>query len=1033
MPGSAVKNVEDIYALSSLQQRMLVRALAAPHQGALVEQLTCTLQGDLDAAALRRAWQTVVARHPALRTALVWEGLKKPLQIVRRQVTVPWHEEDLGALPPKQRQRQCQAILAAQREKPFQLTRAPLMRLALVRIDHRRYQFAWTCHHLVTDGWCLGLVLGEVIECYEAFRRGGEPQLPPARPFRDYIAWLQKQDSRDAEAFWQQYLAGFSKPVALPLPRPRPMDVVAERPFQEVCVELSETTTVRLAGHAAARRLPTSTWVEGAWALLLARYSGQDDVVFGITVSGRPSDLPGAESIVGPFINNVPVRVRAAQQGSAVSWLAALQASKTDVQTYAHCPLEEIHRVSAIPEGGRLFETLVVFENYPLDTERLRRRSSLEIEQIRGTATAHFPMALIAVPGRRLALRLQYDTRRFAAWVAEALLAQLCSLIEQLTADPGASLADLPLDRSAGPFGFDERNVVSSYVPGPTEDARRQKLSAGRQPAQGQDTTSAPPQAMIVDSWGHPAPLGMPGELVLRRATAGERLPGCEEPATDEPAVRHDRARWMRTGGCWRRLPGGRIEYLGRTDDPVQLEGYRIDPDEMGSVLAAHPLVRDAAVVARRDPAGQVRLAAYIVPADESRTLLDPDRHALLIDRLRRWLAERFPQAVVPGSLVALEEIPRAAGGEVDLDALPPPARPRPEEAGPPVAPRDPIEAQLAMIWSELLGVHPVGITDHFMELGGDSALAISLFSRIEDHFQRKLPLVSLFHEPTIEYLASLLRRPEEGEGQSTLVPLRPGGDRLPLYCVHPAGGTVFCYLELARHLDQGRAVYGLQARGIDGRLPPHTSVEEMAEHYGQVIRRHQPQGPYALCGWSTGGIIAFELARQLHAQGQKVSTLALFDAAIPDPDRQTFDGSDLLPLLSMLFPGEPEERLRQLQDATSEEQLEYFRHRAELAQLVVAGAAAGQTQNVYEVFQANMEAIIHYRPQPYPGDIVLFRATESATPMHGDPQLGWGRWVAAVEVYEVPGSHLSIFRPPAIRTLARQLDACLRSRSGAP
>jgi thioesterase domain-containing protein len=221
------------------------------------------------------------------------------------------------------------------------------------------------------------------------------------------------------------------------------------------------------------------------------------------------------------------------------------------------------------------------------------------------------------------------------------------------------------------------------------------------------------------------------------------------------------------------------------------------------------------------------------------------------------------------------------------------------------------------------------------------------------------------------------------------------------------------------------RPIYGLQAVGVEGEATPQTEVAEMAAHYRQEIQRHQPTGPYLVCGWSSGGILAFEVARQLEADGEQVGLLALFDAGVQG-DRE-FTTEDFLPMLLTMFPGEDEAEIQALQDEGPEAQLAWFQRRAELAQLVVAGAAATQAQYVFEVFQANINAIAQYQPQPYEGRITLFRASEHATPMHADPKLGWGRWASGgVDVFEVPGNHVTMFREPTIAELAAQLERCL-------
>jgi thioesterase domain-containing protein len=215
-----------------------------------------------------------------------------------------------------------------------------------------------------------------------------------------------------------------------------------------------------------------------------------------------------------------------------------------------------------------------------------------------------------------------------------------------------------------------------------------------------------------------------------------------------------------------------------------------------------------------------------------------------------------------------------------------------------------------------------------------------------------------------------------------------------------------------------------LQAQGIDGALAPHTTIEAMASHYIRAMKSAQAAGPYRVCGWSTGGIIAFEIARQLRDAGDEVGLVALFDAGIPRPG-ENFGEADIAPMLGMMFPGEDPEKLKALQSLPAAEQLEYFRGRAEMAQLLVDGAGAAQAQRIFEVFQANMQAAVQYQPEAIDARVTLFRAADDGTPMHADPVLGWGPW-AEVEVIPTIGSHLTMFQSPAVEELARLLDARL-------
>ena len=284
-------------------------------------------------------------------------------------------------------------------------------------------------------------------------------------------------------------------------------------------------------------------------------------------------------------------------------------------------------------------------------------------------------------------------------------------------------------------------------------------------------------------------------------------------------------------------------------------------------------------VLAREDAPGEKRLVAYVVAESTA-------------DELRRFLKDKLPDHMVPAVFVLLDTLPLLSNGKIDRRALPAPERPRPELEKSFVAPRDDLELQLAHIWEEVLDVRPISVRDNFFELGGHSLLAIRLFALIEKQLGKKLPLTAVFQGATIEHLASVLRQQATSGPQSSLVAIQPGGSKRPLFLVHPAGGHVFPYVHLAKFLGPDQPCYGLQARGLEDGQDPHTRIEDMAAYYIQALQTVQPTGPYLLGGWSMGGVVAFEMAQQLHAQGQRVALLALLDSRIPTPD-ETFPEED--------------------------------------------------------------------------------------------------------------------------------------------
>nr|AWI62627.1 nonribosomal peptide synthetase [Cystobacter sp.] len=440
-----MQNVEDIYPLTPMQQGMLYHSLAAPGSEVYFEQMCCSLRGRLVPAVLERAWQEVVNRHPALRTAFLWEGLDEPLQVVRQQVTLPWTEEDWRGGDASARGARLERFLEEDRKRGFDFSSAPLMRIALLRFDDDAWCFVWSHHHLLLDGWSLPRLLKEVFTCY-ALLETGQP-LPPSRvrPFREYIGWLQAQPSQGGEAWWRRALEGFTTPTALPVDRALSERIDGEPVFEEQRLTLSPEETRRLQQFARQHQLTLNTLVQGAWALLLGRYSGEDDVLFGVTVSGRPPQLPGVESMIGLFINTLPLRVALPPSRGLLEWLRGLQEQQAELRQYEHTPLVRIHGWSDVPREQPLFSSIVVFENYVVDAAAMRFTSNLKVEEMRFFERTNYPLTVVAAPGEELLLRLIHDVKRFDRPTAAQLLEHFRRLLARMPEMPERALVDLPL------------------------------------------------------------------------------------------------------------------------------------------------------------------------------------------------------------------------------------------------------------------------------------------------------------------------------------------------------------------------------------------------------------------------------------------------------------------------------------------------------------------------------------------------------------------------------------------------------------
>jgi len=452
IPMTSEESVEDIYELAPMQHGMLFHALLEPSAGMYVEQLSCEVRGVLPIERWKEAWQHVLARHPILRSAFLWEGLEKPLQVVSVEAEVPWRLEDLRGLSGDAQQRWIDDFLREDRLQGFDLGTPPLIRCALLRLDDERTLFVWTYHHLLLDGWCFSIVLREVLG---AFEEGVASLPPPSRPYRDYITWLQEQDPARAEVFWRDLLRDFQRPTPLPFSEHQDDSGPAPGTQPVVTRHLSRELTQRLAGFAKEHRLTLNTLVQGAWALVLARASGTDDVIFGVTVSGRPSDLAGAESMVGLFINTLPLRARLDEGASVPAFLSALQAQQGAVEPYSYTSLADIQSWSDAPPGRPLFESLLVFENYPLDASTLLPRSGLTIRDVNTHDRISYPLALVAIPGESLELRVMYAPDRLSPGAAERIARLLEAAVHSLVSAKTVGDIDL-LEPSA-------RRVLSEW------------------------------------------------------------------------------------------------------------------------------------------------------------------------------------------------------------------------------------------------------------------------------------------------------------------------------------------------------------------------------------------------------------------------------------------------------------------------------------------------------------------------------------------------------------------------------------------
>uniref|UniRef100_UPI001C266E4C non-ribosomal peptide synthetase n=1 Tax=Streptomyces sp. AC602_WCS936 TaxID=2823685 RepID=UPI001C266E4C len=526
-------------------------------------------------------------------------------------------------------------------------------------------------------------------------------------------------------------------------------------------------------------------------------------------------------------------------------------------------------------------------------------------------------------------------------------------------------------------------------------------------------------RAYVLDDRLRPVPPGVPGELYI--AGAGLARGYRAQPArtaerfTADPFAAlfgDDGGRMYRTGDIARRTAGGVLEFLGRADQQVKIRGFRVEPGEIETALAAHPDVTRAVVTARPGRAGDKVLVAYLVPAPDARP------GAAEPARLRAELERSLPDYMVPAAFVTLDSLPVTLNGKLDRDALPEPDW----GSGGGRLPRGPREELLCGLFAEVLGVDRVGIDDNFFELGGHSMLATRLAGRVKAVLGADAGVRTLFEAPTVAALLARIDGTAGDDGHDpfgVVLPLRTGGERPPLFCVHPAGGFGWVYSALLRHTDRDQPLYALQARGLSHDEPLPGDIHAMARDYAEQIRKTAPEGPYQLLGWSFGGLVAHAVATRLQEEGAEVSLLTVLDG-YPD----AYDGTEHEvgeeQVLAILLNAAGVDRAAAFGDG----QLE---RAAVLDALRDSGSALAHLDDaaigrMTEVFLNNTLLIQDFTPHRFDGDLVFFAATRDRT----HPELTPASWApyltGRVEEHPLDTDHAGLARPDVLGTIARTL-----------
>ncbi|MBW4597355.1 MAG: amino acid adenylation domain-containing protein [Brasilonema angustatum HA4187-MV1] len=586
--------------------------------------------------------------------------------------------------------------------------------------------------------------------------------------------------------------------------------------------------------------------------------------------------------------------------------------------------------------------------------------------------------------------------------------------------------------------------IVNLYGPTETTLAKcyYQVPSEPREGVQPVGQTLPETQALVLGANHQLCGIGEPGEIVLRtpfRSLGYINAPEEMRSRFVKNHFRNDEGDLLYyTGDHGRYLPDGSLEILGRQDRQVKIRGIRIELGEIETVLGQHPSVHQTVVIAHEE-----RLVAYIITIQDSTPT---------ISEIRRFLSTKLPQYMLPSSFVFLNSLPLTPNGKIDHRALPTPSNINNLDTF--VEPRNQLELQLVQIWSKILKVDKVGVQDNFFDLGGHSLLAPYLMTQIKQLFGKDLPLASLFQNPTIEQLATILQINSDYSNSSCLVPIQPNGSKLPFFCIPGAGGEPFYLYHLGRYLGVDQPLYSFQANNLD-ELESATRIKDMASHYIQAMQAVQPQGPYFLGGHSLGSIVAFEMAAQLLHQRHEVALVVMIDMSAPtSKDKKArierLDWDHARWLIELVKAVEVSLSTNEVSLSTNidisydtlrslpvKEQLKYVLQHLKMVNMLPPNAETTQLKNMVQALKANSLSLINYVPQQiYPGRITLLCASETPperlaskfSEISQDSTCGWSEFSCEpVDIHFVPGNHITMMAEPHVQVLAERLKACIQ------
>lgn len=753
-------NIQDIYSLSPLQEGMYFYSLYKSDSQAYFEQISYAVRGSLDKEIFRESLEKLFARHDVLRTVFNHRKVSKPLQVVLKTVPAPLYFHDIQGLTAEEQDAHIHAFKITDKQTKFDLSRDVLMRVNVLQTGGDRFLIIWSYHHILMDGWCVSLLIDEFYKIYHSILSSQPLRLEPVRPYKNYIKWLTDRDNHSSLPYWTQYLSGYTR--ATPLPRSMagsglvarggsvaeaegsPVAGDAGRESYRAEQKAFELDTARRTGLQAIVLEYGVTWsnlIQMIWGILLAKYNQVNDVVFGLVVSGRPAEVEGVETMIGLFINTIPVRLKYGAGATFSDKLKEIHQASIDANPHQYEQLSEIQSFAEL--GNGLLDHILVFDNYPLSDQLTgisgqgdNDEDGFLLSNVETFEQTNYDLNVLVNLGERVWVNFNFNNIAYTGAFISRVWDHMNLIIDQVIHDPKIAIDDISLvsDQDMKKFfSRDDEFINARYRHFYLRNVDGKPLTGKK--------------IYLLDEKGQPLPAGFKGEICI---DAGEMDAGFRHQDNFDagnfaahPLV--PEGRLYRTGdmGHWR--SDGTLEYRGRKEEEFLVRGFRVESFQVKEVLMSYDKIRDAEVMAVKGIAEEEWLVAFYT-AD----------HSLDTAGLRQLLGKSLPAYMIPDRFVHFEKFPVTLTGDIDRAALLKAQRTILSEE-PDFAPAtNSIEEQLAAIWSEVLAKERVGIDDNFFRIMGNSIKAIQIVSRMYKAGY-KISIRNIFTYPTIRELAALL------------------------------------------------------------------------------------------------------------------------------------------------------------------------------------------------------------------------------------------------------------------------------------